>query len=219
MTQQSSPILPVILFLVAANGALGALVYGELTNPDLFVRRMQIGEAEAPPPSTVGARPGSEAAPSIPGEAAFAVISNRPLFAPDRLPPETPRETPSGPVSSQPPSLIVTGIVGAGEESIAILTDPSVRGRSESGFVVRPGDTVQGWTVEAVLPEERKVVLVNGERRHELVMVEDQPGPARPAVPSVRPPVVRPQRTAPQAVSPGAVQRQLRTPQQQGSTQ
>ena len=218
MRRQSSPMLPAILFLLLANGALGALVYVELTSPQMFVRRLEVAEAEAPPPSTVAGRRDSEAAPAIPGEAAFAVISNRPLFAPDRLPPETPQETPAGPVSSQPPPLIVTGIVGAGDDSLAILTDPSIRGRSESGFVVRASDTVQGWTVEAILPQERKVVLVNGERRHELVLVEDQAGPTRPGVPTVRPPVVRPQRPAPQAVSPGAAQPQLQMPRQQPST-
>lgn len=219
MRRQSSPMLPAILFLLLANGALGALVYREMTNPQMFVRQLQVGAVEAPATNSLGARQGSEAAPAIPGEAAFAVIANRPLFAPDRLPPETPQQTPAGPVSSQPPPLIVTGIVRAGEDSIAILIDPSPRGRAEPGFVVRAGDSVQGWNVEAIFPEERKVVLVNGERRHELLLTEDNATSARPRVPTVRPPVVRPRQQPPQAVSPGASQPQLQIPRQQPSTQ
>lgn len=219
MRRQSSPLLPVLVLLLLANGALGAAVYGEITNPQMFVRHLQIGTVSAPDTDSLVARPGADPALAIPGEAAFAVISNRPLFSPDRLPPETPLQTPAGPISNQLPPVVVTGIVGAGEDSIAILTDPSPKGRSEPGYVVRAGDTVLGWNVEAIVPEDRKVVLAKGDERHDLFLVEDNTTSARPRVPTVRPPVVRPRQTAPQAVSPGVAPGRLRIPGQQPSTQ
>lgn len=214
MKRRSAPTLPAILFLLLVNGLLGGLVYSEMSNPELFVRQMQVVGTVAPSETAQPARAGAPAVPTMPGEAAFSVISERPLFSTERRPPEVTQTPPSGPVSPQAPPFVVIGIVGAGEDSVAILKDISPGAQREPGQVVRAGDTVEGWTVDAILPAEGKVVLVNGERRHELELVDDEPGPQRPGVrvpraPVVRPPVVRtPQ---PQATAPA--QRQIQPPQ------
>lgn len=192
MRRQSSWLYPAILFLLTVNLLLGGLVYAEIEHSDLFVREMQVDGGEPAAASPDVARPGAATVPSVPAEAAFSVISERPLFSPERRPAETAEETPAAPAPSAPPPLIVTGIVGAGEDSIAILRDPSPARQRDPGQVVRTGEVVQGWTVEAILPAEQKVILVSSERRVELELVVEEVSPTPPrAQPSVQPSINR----------------------------
>jgi hypothetical protein len=170
-------VIALLLFLLAAAGAGVLGLYR--SNPDLFVLRLggatgQLGSTPISSEGTQGAQ--QPAATEIPPETRFAVIALRPLFVPERLPPEQEAE-PSGDSGDDSLSdIVVTGIVMAGEDSIAIA-EPARPGSKGAKFVLRVGDTVSGWTVEAI--ELDRIVLLKGDERGELELKKDESPPPR----------------------------------------
>jgi len=111
-----------------------------------------------------------------PGEDDFRIIELRPLFAPDRRPPEAgPAATADGPAAPAAlDGLVLTGIIGAGEERVAIVEPAGPPRPGSEALSLHVGDLLRGWTVEAI--EADRIVLVNGAQRFELEMTDD---PAR----------------------------------------
>jgi len=127
-----------------------------------------------------------------PPESMFLVIDSRPLFSPGRRPPEAaPVDTggDSAPVTSLE-GLVLTGIIGADNERVAIVEPIAAGARSDEPMSVRVGDKLRGWTVESIGSD--RLVVTNGGARQELELVNDQ-GRRRPAVPGqTRPSILTP---------------------------
>jgi hypothetical protein len=153
--------------------------------PDLMVRRLSL-LGESPIAQIPANAPGSglpaAGQPNIqpPPESRFAVIALRPLFTPGRRPadePSSPADTTAG---GPPTGLLVTGIVMAGEDSVAIIEPERPGPQADAALVARIGDSVRGWTIEEIEPGV--VVLVRDGTRHELPLI-DEDNPRRRAVP------------------------------------
>ena len=161
------------LLLAIAGGGLLAL---HRADPNLLVRRLAAGDepgapAQTPANAVNGGQPSAVQSDSPPPESRFAVIALRPLFSPGRRPADQP-EAAAAPNGDAPPDLLVTGIVMAGPDSVAILESARPGPQAEPALVVRVGDKVaDGWTVEAIEP--RKVVLTREGVRVEMPLTEE----------------------------------------------
>ena len=153
--------------------------------------------ASAPPegegaPETDGVEPPPEAsAPTAapPAENPFFSFTlesleatrSAPLFTPSRTAPavEAPPEAEPTPAEPEPapepvatpPQLQLIGVVVAGDEEVAILSDQA------SGEVLRlrPGEEHQGWTLKIL--DGQSVEFIQGEERQKLTMFTDFPDP------------------------------------------
>jgi hypothetical protein len=98
----------------------------------------------------------AEVRPVAPRPAAYAAIAERPLFAPSRRAPAQ-AEADASPLP--PPAVALIGVVGRGEERLAMM-------RAEDGATLRlsPGQSVGGWVVARIDP--RRVTLRRGEAEH-----------------------------------------------------
>lgn len=102
-----------------------------------------------------------------------------PLFTPSRTAPsvEPEPEPEAAPVEAEvaveseptPPELKLIGIVRAGSEEVAILSDPSTAEVQR----LRPGEEVQGWTLRIV--DTQTVELKSGDQSHTLTMFTEYP--------------------------------------------
>ena len=106
------------------------------------------------------------------GPAAFAAISERPLFTPDRRPPEAADAPVAEPEATPPPAFVLRGVVHSGKVRRALLETaenaPLLR--------LREGETLDGWEIVTILP--RKMVMRQGEQSLEVPI-----SPPQPAVP------------------------------------
>lgn len=201
--------LAALLLLVCMLGA--GLLALQREYPDLMVRRLSL-LGESPITQSPANAPGSglpaAGQPNMPPppESRFAVIALRPLFTPGRRPAEQPA-SPADTTAGGPPSgLLVTGIVTAGADSIAIIEPERPGPQAEAALVARIGDSVRGWTIEAIEPG--LVVLVRDGTRHEMPLI-DEDNPRRAAAPR-RTPAPNQLRSAP---LPGQPRQTPATPQ------
>jgi hypothetical protein len=203
-------IAALLLLACLLGGGLLALHRGY---PDLMVRRLSNEGALPPAQSPANALgPGQSATALPPPESRFAVIALRPLFSPGRRPPDQPEAPAAAPDGTVPPDLLVTGIVLAGPDSVAILEPARPGPQAEPALVARAGDSVGGWTIEAI--EAGLVILVRDGARHELPLIdEDDP---RRANAIRRAPAPSPLRQAP---LPGQPRQTPVTPQPQRQPQ
>lgn len=161
-----------ILFLAAAGGAAILGLY--FNDPDRFVVRLGGGEHPGSAPIATEATPRAQQQDPVsapPPESRFEVIALRPLFNPDRLPPEeeaAPEPETSG---NSVPDMTVTGIIMAGDEGVAIL-EPSRPGSKDQRLMVRKGDRVQGWKVEKI--EADRILLSKGDETVDLKLKKDE---------------------------------------------
>jgi general secretion pathway protein N len=162
----------VALLLLACILGAGLLAL-EREYPNMMVRRLSPVDAPPPaqPPDTVPGS-GQPVTALLPAERHFAVVALRPLFTPGRRPPERPA-TP-GPVSrpKELPAVILTGIVMAGTDSLAIIEHVRTGAQSEPALTLRVGDTLGGWVVETIAVD--RLVLVQDDERRELELKEDE---------------------------------------------
>lgn len=97
---------------------------------------------------------------------------DRPPFAPSRRPPPATAE-PAPPSGSPPapevrePNLRLTGVVGASDESVAVVQNLDVN----ETWRLRLGDSVGGWLVTAIDPMAMRLTL--GEREREFRIFEN----------------------------------------------
>lgn len=179
--------LAALLLLACLPGA--ALLAADRIDPGLLVLRLSRDTAAqgAPAQESVTA-PGQPAAVQMPPSSRFAVIALRPLFAPDRRPPDAPAAATEAPTDPTAPDMLVTGIVMAGEDSVAII-EPARPGPNAESMVARIGHSIAGWKVEAIKPD--RVILSRDGKQHEMMLIkEDDPRRARP-VRRITPPVNR----------------------------
>jgi len=164
-----------LLFAIAGGGLLAL----HRAHPDLLVRRLDVGDgmgvsAQATANAANGDQSVAVESNSPPPESRFAVIALRPLFSAGRRPADLP-EAAAAPSETAPPDLLVTGIVIAGPDSVAILEPARPGAQAELALVARVGDRVAGgWTVMAIEPG--KVVLTREGGRVELPLIaKDDP--------------------------------------------
>jgi hypothetical protein len=114
--------------------------------------------AEAPPTLPAGYSP--------PALATFDEILERPLFAPDRRPPEVPE--PAAPPSPPPKPLRarLEGVALVGDARVAVIRDLS----TNEGLRLSEGMEFQGWTVDAVEPD--RALLKRGDRQVQELKLE-----------------------------------------------
>jgi len=164
--------LLVLLSLLLA----GALAL-ELQYPDAFVVRVRQPTGGTPVQLDPAANPSAEDSTyRPPGQTAFRVIEERPLFAPDRQPPQEGAE----PVEDGPPppsgldGLALTGVIRAGDEWVAIVEPTGPPRPGSEALSLQVGGTLRGWTVEDITGD--RMVLVHGTQHFEMELIAD---PAR----------------------------------------
>lgn len=116
---------------------------------------------------------------SIEPLSAYAVISDRPLFSPERRPLVAPTVAPApvAPVMPQvaaPTDLRLSAIVTTGGKQIALIQ----RGGGSSTERVAIGATLSGWQVIAI--ERDSVTLEQAGARHTLSLATPGAAPGRP---------------------------------------
>ena len=98
----------------------------------------------------------------------FSETITRPLFMPNRQPPESDASAPREPVGrvakSDAKRYALSAIIIVDDERVALLTDTATGGLSR----VKEGESVAGWKVEAI--REESAVLINGDTREELAL-------------------------------------------------
>ncbi|MCH7775909.1 MAG: hypothetical protein IH878_05125 [Gemmatimonadetes bacterium] len=114
----------------------------------------------------------------------FSEIARRPLFIPSRrpLPPDTEPPRP-GPRKAERHRFTLKGVVIVGDERMAVLVIQ--RRRSRTVLRVVEGQQIDGWLVEAILPD--RVVLRQGETREEVALRDILKAPSRAKVRTVEP--------------------------------
>lgn len=151
------------------------------SDPDLFVLRLGAGGQMGSTPISTEATQGAKTPDSVtvpPPESRFEVIALRPLFNPDRLPAEEEAAPAPEAASDSLPDMVVTGIIMAGEDSVAIL-EPARPGSKAQRLMLRKGDTVQGWTLESI--EADRIALSKGEESGVIELKKDEsPAPRQP---------------------------------------
>jgi hypothetical protein len=129
----------------------------------------------------------------------FSETLTRPLFMPERRPPEMAAAESAEPVRKparpQPNRYALSAIIIVDDEPVALLTDTATGASSR----VREGERIAGWQVEAI--REDSAVLTRGDTREELPLRTF----AAPA------PVVK-SRTAPTGAQPKRPRRPQRAP-------
>lgn len=114
----------------------------------------------------------------------FSEIAQRPLFIPSRrpLPPDTEPPRP-GPRKAERHRFTLKGVVIVGDERMAVLVIQ--RRRSRTVLRVVEGQQIDGWLVEAIMPD--RVVLRQGETREEVALRDILKTPSRAKVRKVAP--------------------------------
>ncbi len=114
----------------------------------------------------------------------FSEIARRPLFIPSRrpLPPDTEPPGP-GPRKAERHRFILKGVVILGDERMAVLVIQ--RRRNRTVLRVVEGQQIDGWLVEAIMPD--RVVLRQGETREEVVLRDILKARSRAKVRTVAP--------------------------------
>jgi hypothetical protein len=179
-----------VLLLVFVGAGLAALNLAEL-------RGGGDGIVAAPPPARIAATPGGPQAPREAVSQLLATVLVRPLFSPTRRP-----ATGDEPVAEAFGARL-TGIIVAPERRVAIFA-----GSGGKPLIASEGDSIDGWDVETITPNEVSLKGPTGVRTLQpkmdstLARAQSPPqsgaapqhpplaGP--PAGPTVRPPTPKP---------------------------
>ena len=121
---------------------------------------------------------------------AFDVISQRPLFAEGRRPPEdVPQEVVAPEQKEGLKGLNLSTVLITPRESVAWVKDA----KSSELIRLEPGKKIRGWTVQAVQPD--RLLLASGTETSELELrefpAEVKPAPRPPVRPGARAPSKR----------------------------
>ncbi|HEY3919306.1 MAG TPA: hypothetical protein VGL83_16065 [Stellaceae bacterium] len=161
----------VSILLAALCLALGALAATELGEPGLAP---QAPARNAPPDKARPAIPAA-AAFALPPVQSFAVVTERPLFSPDRKPPQHADDS-AGAWSS----FVLTGVIITPQSREALV----LHGKPPTVAHVEEGQALEGWTVASIFPDH--VVFRDGLDEHELKLIPKAPPPGvspRPRLP------------------------------------
>ena len=149
-------------WLLLTLAALAALLAAEL--------HFQVGAGAGGQSIHGGSAPaGASPAPlfTLAARESFSETLVRPLFMPNREPPEAEPASPlAAPRAARPKAnrYVLSAIIIVGNEHIALLTDTTTGSLSR----VRQGDSLAGWRVEEIRADG--AVLSNGDTREELIL-------------------------------------------------
>jgi general secretion pathway protein N len=132
-------------------GALAATELGAATAPGQN-QASPVPAAAVTPTTTSGA-----AAFTLPPLQRFAIVTERPLFAPDRRPPQHTDAT-AGAWSA----FVLAGIIISPQSREALV----LHGKPQTIAHVQEGQALEGWTVTSIYPD--RVVFGDGLNEHEL---------------------------------------------------
>ena len=159
---------------------LGGVIYLELSFGPSHPAASPIAPDPPEPAVLLAADPGFTMKPLDD----FSEIARRPLFIPSRrpLPPDT-EPPPPGPRKAERHRFTLKGVVIVGDERMAVVVNR--RGRSRTVLRVVEGQQIDGWLVEAIMPD--RVVLRQGETREEVALRDNLKAPSRAKVRTVEP--------------------------------
>jgi general secretion pathway protein N len=149
---------------------LGALAASELGATPTTVQ-------DQAPPAADGKTSATSApvAFALPPVQRFAVVTERPLFSPDRKPPQHADDT-AGAWSS----FVLAGIIITSASREALV----LHGKPQTIAHIQEGQALEGWTVTSIDPD--RVVIRDGLSEHELKLTPKAPPPTvatRPRLP------------------------------------
>jgi len=130
----------------------------------------------------------------------YAVVSDRPLFRPDRRPPkDEPAEAVEAPPEEESDlgGFDLTGIIISPGVTTAWVKDP----QQQTPVRLRPGETLAGWTVKDILGDR---LVVERQGKSDTLYLRDFKAPAAPG--AVPPPAAPPKGAPPRAAPPSGVQ-------------
>ena len=140
------------ILLGVACVALGALAATEIGDAPVTAR-------DQPPPAAAGKSPATSTATTftLPPLQRFGVVTERPLFSPDRKPAQHADDT-AGAWSS----FVLAGIIITAQSREALV----LHGKPQAVAHVQEGQALEGWTITAIDPDH--VVFRDGPNEHEL---------------------------------------------------
>jgi general secretion pathway protein N len=158
------------ILLVALSLGLGALAASELRTAPFT--------AQDQGPSAAGKTPATStpAAFALPPVQRFAIVTERPLFSPDRKPLQHADNTAGAWSSFALAGIIITS---ASREALVL------HGKPQSIAHIQEGQALEGWTVTSIYPD--RVVFRDGLSEHELKLIPKAPLPTvatRPRLPA-----------------------------------
>lgn len=159
------------IFLAALCLGLGALAATELGDAPAMAPDQPSPRAGIKSPATSGVT-----AFTLPPLQRFAVVTERPLFSPDRKPPQNADDT-AGAWSS----FVLTGIIITPQSREALI----LHGKPAVVAHVEEGQALEGWTITSI--DRDRVVFRDGLNEHELRLTPKAPPPAvatRPRLPA-----------------------------------
>ena len=159
----------------------GALVLGALCLSLGALAATEIGDApvmpQEGPPAAVAGKPVAAVATGflLPPLQSFSVVTERPVFSPDRKPPQHADDT-AGTWSS----FVLAGVIITPQSREVLV----LHGKPPTVAHVQEGQSLEGWTVTSIFPD--RVVFRDGLNEHELKLVPKAPPPTvatRPRLP------------------------------------
>ena len=148
---------------------LGAIAANEITAAPARQELPAPAAAKTPTAST-------PASFTLPPVQRFAVVTERPLFSPDRKPQQRTADT-TGAWSS----FVLAGIIITPQSREAMV----LHGKPQTAAHIQEGQVLEGWTVTSIYPDH--VVFRDGINEHELKLTSKAPPPAvatRPRLPA-----------------------------------
>lgn len=200
MTAPRAPAGRSSLALLVLALALGGLVYQQSTS-DYWHRAPQVAKPE---PAADLALPPPLPKFQMPPLAEFATTLERPLFFPDRRPPEpdaaAQSEAPGSTETAAQASLdvVITGVILSDAVSFALVQR---RGDSEVLRLAK-GDIVDGWSVSEIMPD--RVTFAREQELQEVELGDPSLVPGKTQGPDRSQPTARPRSERPGGRAPAA---------------
>jgi general secretion pathway protein N len=157
-------------FLGALCLGFGALATSELSSAPAATQSQAPSRAAGTPAATNAA-----ASFALPPLQRFAIVTERPLFSPDRKPPQHTDDT-AGAWSS----FVLAGIIITPQSREALV----LHGKPQTVAHIQEGQALEGWTITSIYPD--RVVFRDGLNEHALKLTPKAPLPTvatRPRLP------------------------------------
>ena len=164
----------ITVWLMALGAVLALTLGAQMLFGAVDDSRIQPLRPEPVSQPAIAASPPPEGVPEL---ALLTETVDRPLFSPDRRPPEPPagaEQVPEAAVAastSPAPTLTLSAVIIEPGSRLALLKAAS----SVTLVRKREGESLEGWTVTEIRPDG--VTLTRGENRHELVLRTFKPAP------------------------------------------
>jgi general secretion pathway protein N len=142
---------------------------------ELRAAPVTVQDQDAPAAANTTPVTSTPAAFALPPMQRFAVVTERPLFSPDRRPPQHADDT-AGAWSS----FVLAGIIITSASREALV----VHGKPQSIAHIQEGQALEGWTITSIYPD--RVVFRDRLSEHELKLIPKAPPPTvatRPRLP------------------------------------